>query len=233
MSKYKKEFKVLKKDCKDNKLTLKNTMAYMLETSNGQSKELNLLNEDLLQIGLTWMIYKWDIEIISYPREDEEITIYTWANSFKNLIAYREFEIHRGDEIIAYASTEFILVDFLKKKPIRIPLEMVEAYGTVDEKHIDKIKRINPSDKFIKSVDIDVKKEDIDLNNHVNNLVYVDYILDAVEDKKLSIYSLNLIYMKEIKYPNKVSVDVYEEDDGLSFILKTDVDNARALIKYK
>lgn len=236
MSKFKKVFIVGNSDVKDHKITLRNIMFYMLDTTNDQSKILHLLNEDLLKRGLTWMIYKWDIKIFDYPRENEKVEVITWASRFKNLIAYREFEIYRDNKLIGFASTEFVLVDFKKKKPIRISEDIRNAYGIVDEKHIERIKRINPSENIFNSKSVIVEKEDIDINNHVNNLCYVDYIKNSLngtdyENKEIS--ELKLSYTKEITYPNKVKVIAFREKEGLSFILSTDVENAKALIIFK
>ncbi|WP_245149860.1 acyl-ACP thioesterase domain-containing protein [Peptoniphilus vaginalis] len=59
----------------DGELKLNQLVSYLIETSNYQSINLGLSNEKLLDMGYTWMIYKWNIKIKSYPRSHEEIKI--------------------------------------------------------------------------------------------------------------------------------------------------------------
>lgn len=62
-----KEYEVMNFLSSDGELKLNHLVSYLIETSNYQSIDLGLSNEKLLDMGYTWMIYKWKIKINRYP----------------------------------------------------------------------------------------------------------------------------------------------------------------------
>lgn len=59
-----KEYAVMNFLSSDGDLKLNHLVSYLIETSNYQSIDLGLSNEKLLEMGYTWMIYKWKIKLI-------------------------------------------------------------------------------------------------------------------------------------------------------------------------
>jgi len=106
-----KEYEVMNFLSSDGELKLNHLVSYLIETSNYQSIDLGLSNEKLLDMGYTWMIYKWKIKINRYPRSHEKIKIKTWASGFKNINAFREFEVYCQGEKVIEASAIFLLID--------------------------------------------------------------------------------------------------------------------------
>ena len=103
MNIYEKEFIIEDFLCREGELTLKNIINYFIETTNHHSNFVGLANEVLMAKAYTWMIYKWRIKVLKYPKAFQRIKVRTWAIGFKSLKAFREFEIYLGDEKIAYA----------------------------------------------------------------------------------------------------------------------------------
>lgn len=234
--KFKREYVVSKEQCENGKITYKNLFKLMLNTSNEQSKSIDATTMDLIDKGYTWMIYKWRVDFYSLPLEDEKIIILTWASEFKRLNAFREFEVYNEkNEKIISASTVFLIVDIEKKKPIRIPDTLIERFGMIEEKNFDKIDRLKIQGEKISEKTIEIEKENIDINGHVNNIVYIDWILKSVDEKfreENELESLNLIYHKEIINQKNVNVSVFQ-GDSLFYEIKTDEINAISEINWK
>ena len=129
----------------------------------------------------------------------------------------------------------FLIVDIEKKKPIRIPDTLIERFGMIEEKNFDKIDRLKIQGEKISEKTIEIEKENIDINGHVNNIVYIDWILKSVDEKfreENELESLNLIYHKEIINQKNVNVSVYQ-GDSLFYEIKTDEINAISEINWK
>lgn len=138
-----KEYEVMNFLSSDGDLKLNHLVSYLIETSNYQSIDLGLSNEKLLEMGYTWMIYKWKIKINRYPRSHEKIKIKTWASGFKNINAFREFEVYCQGVKVIEASAIFLLIDVEKRKAIKIPEEVAEIYGNNGNRIFKSIERVN------------------------------------------------------------------------------------------
>lgn len=220
-----KEYEVMDFLVSDGSLKLSNLISYLIETSNYQSIDLGLPNEKLLGMGYTWMIYKWRIKIKSYPRSHEKIKIKTWASGFKNINAFREFEVYCGQEKIIEASAIFLLIDFEKRKPIKIPEDIVRVYGTNEERIFKSIKRVNePRDlDKLNSFSYKILRRDLDLNDHVNNSVYLDLIYEALgEDfSKIKFKDISVNYINELKLGDEIVIDSYKDENNFYFFFKS------------
>lgn len=225
------EYNITEDMCKDNVIKYHNLFRLMLNTSDEHSKIAQATTEDLLRRGYTWMIYKWRVDFYKMPVLGEKIKIKTWASEFKRLNACREFSVYNEkNEKIISASTIFLIVDMNKKKPIRIPDFVAEKFGIHEEKNFENIKRIKIKGEEFSSKDIEIKDENIDINNHVNNLVYLDWIIESmpskyIEENKLE--KISLIYNREIVNSKKVNITNYKEDRIYTEI-KTNEINAMA-----
>lgn len=91
MKKFLRQFNISNCACKNGICTLPHLMGMMLQISEGQSIACHSSTEELMEKGLTWMIYKWQVRIFRYPKAGEEIAIRTWANGFQKLYANRTF----------------------------------------------------------------------------------------------------------------------------------------------
>lgn len=220
-----KEYEVMNFLSSDEDLKLNHLVSYLIETSNYQSIDLGISNEKLLDMGYTWMIYKWKIKIKRYPRSHEKIKIKTWASGFKNINAFREFEVYCKDEKIIEASAIFLLIDVEKRKPIKIPEKLAEIYGDNGSRIFKSIERVNePSELEIANrFSYKILRRDLDFNNHVNNSVYLELIYEAITQECTHVKFKDIIvnYINELKLDDEIVIDFYREEDKFYFFFKS------------
>ena len=220
-----KEYEIMDFLTRNGEVKINHLVNYLIETSSYQSIELGLDNEKLLDMGYTWMIYKWKIRIKRYPRSHEKIKIKTWASGFRNINAFREFEIYCGEEKILEASAIFLLINLENRKPIKIPEEIAKIYGYNDNRIFKRIKRINEPEnlEILNRFSYKILQADLDFNDHVNNSVYLELIYEAM-DKDLSNEKFNEIsvnYINELKLGDEIIIDSYREEDRFYFFFKS------------
>lgn len=225
MSIFCKEYTVREFLCKDGELTTNNIIGYLIETSNYQSIDCGISNEYLLSKGYTWMIYKWKIRLFRKPKSFEKIKVKTWASGFRNINAFREFEIYAGNEKILEASSIFLLIDLEKRKASRIPEDIANAYGICENKFFKSIKRVNEPENLdpISRFTYKTLRRDIDFNDHVNNSVYLELIYESLpnEFSDITFKEININYMKEIKLDDEIIIDVYKDNFEFYFFFKS------------
>ena len=148
--------------------------------------------------------------MFSHPKYNEEITIKTWPRILEKFYSYRDFEVYdSNNNLIAIASSKWIMVNTETGKIERMTENLVKVYGTVNKSVFDKPLNERPREPEELKLNFEyiVQRRDIDTNRHVNNVHYIDYAIETLPDKIYNSYEINNIqihYKKEIKYGEKI-----------------------------
>lgn len=209
MTKYRKTFEIPYYNADKNKeATPFSILSYLGETSGAHtgSIDFNMDKDKTLNYG--WMLNRWKVQIERYPMVGEKIIIETWSSGVDRFYATREFVIYdENNMIIGKASTLWILVNMIKKRPIRIPTEFSEAMKPIDEKNFEDFYQFKNNIEIEDYIDFHVRRFDIDSNNHVNNTIYLSWIMETLPEKifdSYSLYEFEIQYKKETKYGDTI-----------------------------
>lgn len=167
-----------------------------------------------------WVFYKYDIRMDRYPMFGETISITTQPVGFKKFYGLRKYMINDEDgNLIGEALALFFLINLEKRRPMRIQDEQYDFYGVDGDVNYDiSMDKIDKCDEEQYHKQFDIRYSDIDSNNHVNNVNYVEWAIEAVPQDVISNYELRrikVIFEKETTYGDKISVSatVKEIDD--------------------
>ena len=131
--------------------------------------------------ALTWVLLRLNVRMHRYPVWGDTVQVSTWPSGKNRLYAYRDFEIldHRGDTL-ATATSSWIIIDVQRRRPQRIPDELAHCIP----------KNRTPADPGNAPLDFParpdaqaefhVRLSDIDVNNHVNNVNFIEWAIEAV-----------------------------------------------------
>lgn len=208
-----------------------------LQVSGSQSAQLGVSDKEILEkYNLVWIITEYDIDVVRLPRFAEEITIETEALSYNRLFCYRRFTIYdeSGQAIIQMLAT-FALMDRDSRKVHSVDPEMVTPYQSEFSKKIIRGPKYTDLDNPT-SKDYHVRFYDLDMNGHVNNSKYLDWIFEVMGADFLMNHipqKINLKYVKEVRPGGMISSSY--ELDGLQSchqVTSQGVVNAQALIQW-
>ena len=208
-----------------------------LQVSGSQSAQLGVSDKEILEkYNLVWIITEYDIDVIRLPRFAEEITIETEALSYNRLFCYRRFTIYdeSGQAIIQMLAT-FALMDRDSRKVHSVDPEMVAPYQSEFSKKIIRGPKYTDLDNPT-SKDYHVRFYDLDMNGHVNNSKYLDWIFEVMGADFLMNHipqKINLKYVKEVR-PGGMITSSYELNGLQSChqVTSQGVVNAQALIQW-
>ena len=219
-------------------IKLPDVILLSLQVSGMQSIELGVSDKTILEdYNLVWIITDYDIEVVRLPRFAEEITIETEALSYNRLFCYRRFTIYdeSGQELIHMMVT-FVLMDRDSRKVHAVEPEIVAPYQSdFDKKLIRGPKYESLEEPFSK--DYHVRFYDLDMNGHVNNSKYLDWIFEVMGADFLTQYipkKINLKYVKEVR-PGGVIISAVERTglESKHEITSDGVTNAQAIITWQ
>ncbi len=192
--------------------------------------------------GMTWVGSNYVLEVERLPKMHENITFQTWPSAKNKLSAYRDFEVFGEDGIsIIRASSQWLLINLEKRRPISV-IDNMPPTPTVEGRAIDtdfpKLPEAEYADNQYK---FRVRFDDIDLNKHINNAVYVLWATEAVEaDFRLAHNpaKIEINFRKEGYMGEKVMVVTQMDNNKSIHSIRTyDTENerelARAVIEWK
>lgn len=135
------------------------------------------------------MLLKWEVKIDDLPSFGDTVTVSTHVHSMKGFLADREFAIRSADgRPLAWARSNWLLVDTEKRRPLRVPADQYERFGVTPESSplfvaIDDVQLpegVGASPEYIHALAVCARHGDIDTNRHVNNVRYLAWALDSL-----------------------------------------------------
>lgn len=200
-------------------MTIPAMLAVVIKTSEEQSDALNRGADFVASFGLGWVITNYEINISRLPKVGETIAVTTQAMAYNKYFCYRNFWIHDAEEneCVEIQAT-FALMDKENRKMSSVPQEIIEPYES------EKIKKIHRAPKIEKvqqgsSQPYRVRYFDIDGNQHVNNAIYFNWVLDVLGYEYLTTYQpkfINIKFDKEVEYGQTVDsyFELVDTEDG-------------------
>lgn len=188
----------------NNQLTQKGLLRILGEAASVHSEFIGYGPNTMSKTHLSWMVLHWKLQIFNTPSWHSEILVKTWPRTFNKIFSCRDFEVYdKENNLVAIATSKWVLIDIEKHSIYRISPEMANAYGIFDKSVFDTEvnDKENEPENSTYVYDYTIKRRDIDTNHHVNNLYYLDFAYDTLPeniwDKQFN--NLEIIYKKQIK----------------------------------
>lgn len=214
---YKKNFTVGMRDVDfAGRLKLSALFGYFQEIANLHSANLGIgLDTIMNKFGVTWALVRIRVEITRYPVMNEEILLETWPQQPKSLEFTRDFLVRdRDGNVIVRAVSIWAIIDIHTRKLKRSRLIAVNYPPLREERALDcrlgKLKHFGQPEMVYKRT---IAYSDVDVNEHLNNTKYVDFIMDCFS---LESHKAHMVKAIEFNY-------IHEALPGDTIILYKDV----------
>jgi medium-chain acyl-[acyl-carrier-protein] hydrolase len=171
--------------------------------------------DDLAIRNQAWVLIRAKMLIHKQPVWGDTIFLRTWPKLMEGVVAYRDFQILDGDRNVLIAgTTAWTLMDLLSRKPIRL---IGKEYDTGDLANYHSINskplRISwPSNLQLKK-ELTAEFGHLDMNNHVNNSRYIEWVLNAFPADTLitrQISEVEVNFLSEVVLLDEVQIFVPE-----------------------
>jgi acyl-ACP thioesterase len=193
----------------------------------------------LSKMNMTWMLGRLSAEIYKPVYWDDEIEIETWPKTVNGLLYIRDFVAKNSkDEIVSQGTTGWLAIDLAKKRiksidfiddTYRMPYKSALDYMPLKIKNYD-------VDDFYK---IKAYFYDIDLNQHVTAIRYLDWMMDTFEidfHKNNYPVAVHINYINEIKLGEIINLGKKEINNNEYFFVAknqtTSKEAFKAILKF-
>jgi acyl-ACP thioesterase len=191
---------------------------YLQEVAGNHATELGVAVDHLFKKNMTWVLSRLHIQVFRFPFWREEIKIETWPSGRQRKFATRDFLIFdQKHNILVKATSSWMIIDLKTQKPIVMPEFMDEIRLPDRQRAIDDSfpkmtlpKNPNLEQKF------DVRLGDLDINQHVNNVKYIEWALESVPLdiwKAKILASLEISFRAETKHGERIIIQTEQNED--------------------
>jgi len=194
---------------------------YLQEAAGNHATKLGVAVDQLFKLNMTWVLSRLHVQILRFPFWREMIHLETWPSGKKGKFATRDFLIYdHKKNVIVRGTSSWMILDLKALRPISMPDFMEDIESPDRERAIDDQfpKLIVPNNPEIEKK-IDVRLNDLDINQHVNNVKYIEWTLESIpidEWKKKHLVDLEISYRAETKYGESVLVNTQQNGDTYS-----------------
>ena len=178
--------------------------------------------DDLIVSGNAWIISRMRVVFVDTPKWREDVTLATWHKGLNRLFFLRDFLMTDNDgNVKVKATTSWLVLNLDTRRLVRDP-KLLDEGKTCTENVIE-----TPADKVVMPKDAEVKLvmeheaaySDLDMNGHVNNAMYMQWAMNAVNyeissERPVKEFTIN--FNHEIKPQEIVSIykAIVEKEDG-------------------
>lgn len=217
---------------KDIKITSYDVQANsVVKFSSLQKYMQQLAREDLMQFGVTYygmrednqvfVLVKLAMEFEKDLMAEETVKIRTWQKEIKGATYTREFEFYRDGEKVGAASTHWVILDFEKRTIVK-PEKMsgrCESFPELSSGVEIERRLIENTDELVYTGTYKVMYCDLDENNHLNNTVYPDIVINfsPLFDENgfhPSVKRMQINFAAEAKLGDELDINILKTENG-------------------
>lgn len=165
--------------------TLSSVCNFFQETAGIHAHHLNFDISQLKENGHTWVLYKMHVKVNHFPKRWQDVEVVTWPSSGDGIRAFRDYELLDKDKNrLAYANSQWMVLDIKTKRPVRMPKEILTLGQNTPDHVLEPKKSPIPAlnEQPIERITA-VGNHDLDMNNHANNVTYIDWMTGFLPDE--------------------------------------------------
>lgn len=206
----------------DHNLALKpfSLLNFLQDIASDNAEDLGFGYSFMSSHNYAWFLIKYRMEFNDYPVNVLNLKIKTTPRGYNKLFAYREFELFEKEKSLGKAFSMWSIVDVNSRTsmPVANAISGNINMPVYEKRETDLVfSKIKAPSEINLTKNFEVRYNDLDVNGHANN---GNYIVWAFEPLSLEfktnhkIKTLDMIFKKELKYGEQITVYVQFIDDN-------------------
>ena len=212
------QFKVRSYECgEDGRATLPTVCNFLQEAASLHAASLGFGKGDFAAAGedISWVLTRMVVKMDRYPRWEDEVTVETFPRGGRKIVAWRDFEVKDAKGgTLGVASSEWMIIDLKTRKIHAVPERVFAANDPANAPVLG----LEPFAKFrfpeggsgVPPLHFTAMKSQIDLNGHVNNVHYINWMLEPCESRCPA--EMEIVFRSETFAGDEVRVETAAAD---------------------
>ncbi len=184
---------------------------FLQEGASTHAEKAGFGYEDMMSRKQVWVLARLKVEIDAYPDWKDQLKLLTWPRGKQGIFYIRDFIIQdEKEQPVIKATSSWAAINIKTRRPevvdgIEKGLISLKEKVAIDEK-LDKLPELSNPDLMRKR---QIEYTDIDLVYHVNNVKYIELIMNSFPLKTHlheKVRTLEINYLGEVKYGEQVLI---------------------------
>lgn len=188
----------------NKKLGLFGLLGMLQDVAGEHAVKLGFGYDDLIAKGFFWVLVRQKLRMNTWPKWNDVVKIKSWTIPVFGIYAIREYEIFVNNHKIGDCSTTWMILDSETRRPKRIENTENLFKPKKDSTLEFSAEKINLPNEIELVKTFEVRISDLDINNHVNNIKYTQWILDSIP---FDYHKLYMIKEYEINFSGETFLD--------------------------
>lgn len=191
-------------------------LGYLQEAATLAAEDGGFGREKTLEYHAFWMLARIWFRLDRPLRWEEKVTVRTWHRGSKTALMYRDFDLLAGGVPVGEAVSAWVLAGVEDRKLLRLSqmreLEGTEGGGLCKQLTLSKLRMPGEMEERDRRR---MGYSDTDINGHVNNTRYADFVCDALRLEGLPrsrfLSDLQIGYTAESRAGDVLTLEVGEQ----------------------
>lgn len=192
--------------------TMPSICNYLQEAASLHAEELGFSKSDFDAAGgnISWVLTRLVVKMTRYPKWDEKVVVETFPRGGRRIVACRDFIVKDASgAAIGLATSEWMIIDLATRKVVPIPEAVLSLVGDSPESVLGPepfTARLRYPEGGGEEAALRFRAQysHIDLNGHVNNVHYIEWLLEPLGGK--SPHELETVFRSETLAGDEVFV---------------------------
>ncbi|KAL3510669.1 hypothetical protein ACH5RR_030070 [Cinchona calisaya] len=158
----------------------------------------------MMRNNLIWVVSRMQVQVDHYPIWGEIMEIDTWVGASGKNGMRRDWLLRSRATglVFARATSTWVMMNHQTRRLSKMPDEVRAEISpwfiekqAIKEDFPEKIEKLDDTAKYVNS-GLKPKRSDLDMNQHVNNVKYVRWMLEAIPEKFLENHQLSGIILE-------------------------------------
>ncbi|MBQ4198529.1 MAG: hypothetical protein II649_01475 [Kiritimatiellae bacterium] len=173
----------------DGFATLPAICNYLQEAASLNAEALKFSKSDFNASGenISWVLTHLKVRMERFPEWEDAVSVATWPRGGRRIVAWRDFLLSDASGgTFGRATSEWMLINLDTRKIVSVPQSVFDAADTSREP-------VFPDGDFARlrwpaethgasALSFRARRGDIDLNGHVNNVHYVEWMMECLPE---------------------------------------------------
>lgn len=206
---------------KRRRMTVAALVKQMQEAAMQNVIEMKLSVWDMEDQHISWVLLRKGMRINRLPMIGEKLKIYTCPTGFEKVFTFRDYKVFdEKGTLIAFSSSSWLLLNTQTRRMSRIPdwiLEFEKDMPPSAECLARPSIKLSPLQKADITSSFRVYWHDLDFNGHLNNVYYIQWMLETVPDEFLdqgTLLSFDIQYKVEGKWKDRIISETQQLGDN-------------------
>lgn len=164
------------------RIKLRSLLNYFQDTAGLAVEDIEGTTTELLARGYAWVLVRYEVDFLGsrkLPALDETFTLGTFHDPNHGYNTLRVFHVRTGGQLTVSAKTSWLLVDVRTGRPVK-PTAHIPGITSRDNQEISPdFTEIPAMTSVTHTAEIPVMFHDTDINGHVNNAAYFEWVYDS------------------------------------------------------